>query len=103
VPGRSTAMEAGGTFMTIKPRRAQLVVKYNGTDISRDLTKTLLDFSYNDAESGSADDITLSLEDTDLKWINSWFPKHGDRIIAEIIPFDWEKPGDKLRLQCGSF
>ncbi len=89
--------------MTPKPRRAQLVVKYNGTDISRDLKDYLLDFSYNDAESGSADDITLSLEDTDLKWINSWFPKHGDRIIAEIIPFDWEKPGDKLRLQCGSF
>lgn len=89
--------------MSLNPSRVHVRVTYNGVNVTRDLEEYLLDLSYTDAEPGEADDLTINLEDTALKWINTWKPKSGDRIVADIIPFDWDKAGDKQLLSCGSF
>lgn len=44
-------------------RRAVLELRYNGKDVTEDITKSLTDFQYNDAASGSLDDLTVTLED----------------------------------------
>ncbi|KGE20637.1 phage late control D family protein [Paenibacillus wynnii] len=84
-------------------RRAVLVINYNGKDISTDLTKSLIDFSYNDAASGALDDITLNLEDRAQNWQGPWEPTAGDKIKAEIRTINWDKPGEIKKLPLGTF
>ncbi|MCM3141298.1 contractile injection system protein, VgrG/Pvc8 family [Brevibacillus sp. MER 51] len=88
----------------INARRAELVVFYNGYDLSIDLAKYLIDFSYTDAAPGEADDIQITLEDRENNWQSpEWSPMQGDSIMAEIRTTGWEKPGEVQRLPLGTF
>lgn len=84
-------------------RKAAITVRYNGVNVTQELAADVTDFSYSDAAPGEADDLSITVADIERKWINAWFPADGDKIIAEIIPTNWEKEGDKKRLQCGLF
>lgn len=84
-------------------RRTMLIITYNGKDVSTDLAKSLLDFSYNDAASGSLDDISLNLEDRAQNWQGPWEPTAGDKIKAEIRTINWDKPGEIKKLPLGTF
>ncbi|KJD45977.1 phage late control protein, partial [Paenibacillus terrae] len=87
----------------INARRAQVVINYNGKDITKELSGYLLDFTYTDAEPGTLDDLQINLEDKARKWSGPWSPSEGDRIIAYIKTIGWDKPGEIKRLNCGSF
>lgn len=82
-------------------RRAWLEITYENTDITRDISVDLLDFSYNDNESGKADDISISLKDEDFLWHGAWNPSFGDIIDATIVLQDQD--GEQSRLRCGKF
>ncbi|MNW36147.1 phage late control protein GPD [compost metagenome] len=84
-------------------RRSLVAVKYQGKNITQELSKYLSDFSYDDNAPGEQDQITLTLDDRERRWIKTWKPKIGDRIIAEIRVTDWDKAGHKAKLNCGSF
>jgi len=84
-------------------RRAELLLEYNGKDISSDLTGSLISFTYNDAAPGSLDDIQITLEDRERKWQRSWSPVEGDKIKARIQTKHWGKPGEVLKLPLGAF
>lgn len=87
----------------INARRAQVVVNYNGKDITKELSDYLLDFTYTDAEPGTLDDLQINLEDKARKWSGPWSPSAGDRITAYIKTIGWDKPGEIKRLNCGTF
>lgn len=84
-------------------RRAELVITYNGKNISRELAESLTDFTYTDAAPGSLDDLQISLEDRGRKWQTVWSPAEGDRIKAEIKVTNWGKAGETRRFPCGTF
>lgn len=84
-------------------RRAILAVTYNGKTITKDIAEYLLEFIYNDASSGTLDDIQIHLADRDLKWQNSWSPAEGDSIKAEIQTVNWAKDGETKALPLGTF
>ncbi|MEC2128130.1 late control protein [Brevibacillus centrosporus] len=89
---------------TIDARRAELVMFYNGVDISIDLARSLMDFTYTDAASGESDDIQISLEDRGNMWQSpEWMPLKGDKVSAEIRTISWDKPGEVKRLPLGTF
>lgn len=83
-------------------RRAVVVVKYLGVDITQDIAPNLLSFTYNDNE-GKSDDIQIDLEDRDRKWQKPWLPHKGDTIIASIRLENWRKENEVLQLNCGTF
>ena len=61
-------------------RRAWLEVKYTPAggeekDISEDLSKYFLSFSYTDNLSDAADDINITLEDRAQVWMSDWYPE----------------------------
>ncbi|MGG4503827.1 phage late control D family protein [Paenibacillus polymyxa] len=87
----------------INARRAQVVVNYNGKDITKELSDYLLDFTYTDAEPGTLDDLQINLEDKARKWSGPWSPSAGDRIAAYIKTIGWDRPGEIKRLNCGTF
>lgn len=85
-------------------RRAELVLKYNGYDLSIDIADSLLDFTYNDAAPGYLDDIQISLQDRDLNWQSpDWIPMQGDKVKAEIRTINWMKDGEIKKIILGDF
>lgn len=82
-------------------RRSFVEITYENKDITRDISVDLLDFSYNDNESGKADDISIALKDEDFLWQGDWHPSFGDVIDATIVLQD--ENGEQTRLRCGKF
>lgn len=89
---------------TVDTRRAELELSYNGYDLSIDIAKYLIDFSYTDAPSGELDDIQITLQDRDNEWQTpEWMPLAGDSIKAAIRVRHWNKPGTAQKIQLGDF
>ena len=53
-------------------RRTAVKLYFKGRDISKDLSKYLLSLSYTDKEEDETDDISISLDDREGKWIKDW-------------------------------
>ena len=87
----------------ISVRRATATIVYMGEDLTTSLEKKTDKFTYNDPESGSSDDCSLTICDPDEKWIGPYFPNLGDKITAIITVLDWRFPGDTRVLNCGDF
>ncbi len=89
---------------TVDARRAELELSYNGYDLSIDIAKYLIDFSYNDAPSGELDDLQITIQDRDNKWQTpEWMPLPGDSLKAAIRVRHWDKPGTAQKLPLGDF
>jgi phage protein D len=59
-------------------------VTYNGRDISEDVSRHIISWTYVDNVRGQSDEIELVLEDTDGKWRNEWYPTKGDLMSLQI-------------------
>lgn len=53
-------------------RRTAVKLYFKGADISKDLSKYLLSMSFTDKEEDETDDISISLDDREGKWIKDW-------------------------------
>lgn len=53
-------------------RRVKVKLYFKGTNISKELSKYLLSLSFTDKEEDEADDISISLDDREGKWIKDW-------------------------------
>ena len=73
---------------------------YEGEDISRDIATHLLSMTYNDNETGKADDIEIRLKDEKKLWSGPWLPRKGDTIQAAIVH---TVSGNEKRLDLGRF
>ena len=89
--------------MSQQARRAEVVITYNGVDISADLAESLTGFSYADNPSGQLDDLQIALEDVLQIWQGEWSPSEGDTIEASIRTVNWDGPGDTTLFPCGTF
>lgn len=74
-----------------KPRESEKIGEY------------LQGFSYVDCATGQSDTATITLNNTNLKWANSWLPKKGDKFTAKIKLYSWDKAGANLVFKCGTF
>ena len=85
-------------------RRAWLVILYNGKDISEDISKYWLSFSYTDNLSGTADDVDLTLEDRQEIWRSDWFPDLTARLKIDIHMFHWKSLEEgEAKYEVGEF
>ena len=85
------------------PSRTTVKVVYEGVDVSADIAPYILSFEYTDKSSGESDEIQLTLEDREGKWLSSWFPSKGDTVTASI---EFRAAGDGSKttsLPCGKF
>lgn len=53
-------------------RRTEIRVELQGVDISDDVNNYLLSLSYTDNEEDKTDDLQLTFDDRDGKWLNEW-------------------------------
>ncbi|QHJ79174.1 MAG: hypothetical protein [Caudoviricetes sp.] len=81
-------------------RRTEIEVTYKGVNISADVSKDLVSFSYTDNETGKADDIEIKLQDRTGRWSREWMPTLGDKMEAKI---KYTSNGRVSYLNCGTF
>lgn len=72
-------------------RRTVLKVTYNNQDVTEELQKCMLDWSYTDNLSGEIDSLSIHLEDRNVLWLGNWFPAKGSTIEPEILRGFWGK------------
>lgn len=80
-------------------RNAYIRLIYEGKDITREISPYLLTFTFTDNASGTADDISLTLEDRQSVWLTEWLPSKGDKLRASIISEDTQT----YTLPCGEY
>lgn len=85
------------------PRRASLLLSYNGINATGDFAAMSEAFSYVDVASGEADTLTLTVNNKSGRWLDGYMPEDGDFVEASIVLEDWVCPGDKRILRCGKF
>ena len=86
-----------------RPRSVSTNLSFNGKRVNTSLADYLKSVSYTDVASGSSDSLEIVLHNITMKWLNSWYPKKGDKIKAKMSFLNWMKEGDKFSLSCGSF
>jgi len=77
-------------------KQPQFKVVYASKDITKDISKSLISLTYNDAEEGETDDVSFEVEDTDGLWRDAWYPAKGDTIELSI-------GYDGVLMNCGKF
>src|SRR6266542_1094174 len=65
--------------------KATYEIIYNSTNITAAILPCVISFSYTDKAKSEADEIELTLEDSDKLWQNEWYPTKGDTITAKIF------------------
>ena len=86
-----------------RARRAEVEVSYEGRDITTPVNQYLESFSYEDVASGESDRMSISMHDVDMRWLDEWMPRKGDRISGSLVLYDWDALGTVDRLSCGDF
>lgn len=71
-------------------------VMYQGQNITADISNSLISLDYTDNVKDKADELEITLDDTEKKWRNEWAPKKKDVITASV-----GFPGNML--ECGTF
>ena len=91
-------------------RRTDIAVTADGVDITRDLRPYLLTLTYTDNEEDRTDDLQITLQDREQRWMDHWLGEviQGAaaarlKLTAQIIQRDWTGPGKDRVLPCGSF
>lgn len=91
-------------WLSSEPRKTRLVLSYNDTDITHDISNFIESFSFTErAKNGESDDLSITVENTTGVWSNGWFPERGATLTAQIITENWNQPNDYYVLDCGSF
>ncbi|MDD3488749.1 MAG: contractile injection system protein, VgrG/Pvc8 family [Paludibacter sp.] len=66
-------------------RRTAVKLYFKGKDISKDLTKYLLSLSFTDKEEDETDDISISLDDREGKWIKDWLNTSAETKTETVV------------------
>lgn len=84
-------------------RRAQPSLTINGKNVTTKLAEYLESLSYTDVASGSSDSLSLDLHNIGQIWLTQWYPTKGSTVKGSISFKDWNKDGETLKLNCGTF
>lgn len=83
-------------------RHARVKIQYDTSDISESLAPFLKTFSFSDAATDEADDISITLEDRDELWESEWFPSKGSMLTVSIILSGWGAV-EEMEIPLGKF
>ena len=75
------SVASGNTHPVTMP---DYLIKYEGKDITADLKYSLLGISYTDYLGGQSDELQVSFEDTDGRWLRTWYPEQGDALSLSV-------------------
>lgn len=65
-------------------RDPTFTLTYEGTDITQSVAAWVTDIDITDKKEGESDDLSITLQNGDRRWLNSWFPGTGDRVTLTL-------------------
>ena len=86
-----------------KGRRAAVALTFNGKGASKDIAPYLEEFTFTDVATGGSDEVSMTLNNTDMRFLKAWKPLKGMKISAGIITKNWNRADDKKIMRCGKF
>ncbi len=89
--------------MSDSPRQVAPSLSFNGKNVQTVLDNYLQSLEFADIASGESDTIKLTLQNIEMKWLSSWYPKKGDKIKGSLSFKNWEATGKNLSLPLGTF
>lgn len=84
-------------------RWSEVEISIAGKNVTTALAPYLISISVNDKLSAEVDDLTITLDDRDEKFISEWWPERGDAITASIICYNREQNNQKETLNLGTY
>lgn len=85
-------------------RKSDVLIKYNEVDATKAIGRMMESFTWTDYASGSADTVSLSLNNMNNLWVKKgYIPLHTDRLKAWFRVTDWNRDGDNRSVFCGQF
>ena len=72
-------------------RRTEIHVKISGVDVSEDINKYLLQFTYTDHEEDKTDDLQINIDDREGVWLGGWLGGVSDSDTAATVPVSSEE------------
>lgn len=84
-------------------RCCEIDIKYNDAEISKNISKSIIDITYTDNEQGKADDLEIVVENRDNRWNTKFFPKKGSKIEVSLKLYNWYKAGEIINVRWGNF
>lgn len=73
------------------------LLKIQNLDVTEELAQHVVSVEYTDVKKGGSDELTITVQNRDRRWLKGWFPQQGDRIDCKL---GYE--GEPL-LDCGEF
>lgn len=83
--------------------RSKLIMEYNGVDVTDAIADACDSFTWKDNAAGTADTLTLNLDNIDQKWMNGFYPSDEDTFKAWIQLQEWAADYRQGKLYCGCF
>lgn len=91
------------TAMGLLPRTKVRLI-FAGTDITEEAAEDLISLSYTDNENGEPDDLQLTLQDADGKWLTQWLSETIDNIGLKLsAELHHVVDGEETSLKTGEF
>lgn len=84
-------------------RIAVLSIVYKGKDISKNISASLINFTFADNEQGKANEVELLLENKSGLWSSSHYPEKGSIVEIGLVLYDWYKLGEVIKVNWGRF
>lgn len=82
----------------INSRRTYMDVTYNKKNVSAELEGHLKDWTFTDNLSGQIDDLQITLEDVEHKWLSDWFPTKGSLLEGILYKKYWKDKTVKTKI-----
>lgn len=79
-------------------RKTFIDLTFNKTNVTAELEKYLLNWTYTDNLSGEIDDFQIQLEDKNNLWLGNWFPSKGSLLKAIIYKKFWKSATVKTNI-----
>ena len=77
-------------------RRTAVSITYNKKKVTRALSPYIESVNYKDAASGKSDELSIELNNQDLRFINNWKPIKGSTISSKITLKEWKPASSTL-------
>ena len=87
----------------MKTRTAEMILTYNGAEVTTTMGPYLSSVTYIDPASCEADSLDIAIHDRDGQWSGAWLPTIGDTMTATIRLMNWKREGEQKILSCGFF
>lgn len=59
-------------------------LSYLGTDITTDIKALVSSIKFVDKTEGESDELEITLDNSDLRWLNAWAPNEGDTVALQL-------------------